>query len=132
MQSVYRACCHVWNKDGTHQSFRGGAHVITEIYSVLGHKVSRATAYRYLEEEMRLWTAKDARAHLKRPDLAVLINSTRDADKEHELFTPSEEPMGRPGDFPHEWYPELTARCEKLQKLLGFGPHIVAAFATMI
>lgn len=132
VQRIYRALCHIWAKDGSHAGWHDGMEVRQRILQVLEHRVGRATAYRYLKEEKELFSKGDARAVRERFDMAELINATRSEDKERALLMPEEEPAGRPYQFQPAWYPALVERCNKLQKLLGFGPYVVQAFATLV
>jgi hypothetical protein len=132
VQRIYRALCHIWAKDGSHAGWHDGMEVRQRILQVLEHRVGRATAYRYLKEEKELFSKGDARAVRERFDMAELINATRSEDKERAQLMPEEEPAGRPYQFQPAWYPALVERCNKLQKLLGFGPYVVQAFATLL
>ena len=132
VQRIYRSLCHKWAANGSHAGWRDGEEVQQLILQKLDHQVSRATAFRYLAKEKELWNKGDACALLERVDLVDLINATRSEDKERTLLMPKEEPMGRPHEFQPTWYPALAERCNKLQKLLGFGPHVVQAFAILV
>ena len=136
VQYIYRALAHQWDKDGNHMGWYGGDVLAKRIHDQLGHVIGRATAFRYREVEKELYEKKNGGIR-KKPDFVQLINSVVTADKESKVLTPEEEPdkghfKGRPVEFQPEWYPMLAKRCEDLQKLLGFGPHIVQAFASVV
>ena len=134
---IYRGLCHVWSKDKKHLGFYTGQEVQAKIEAAFGHKVGVATVYRYQREEKELYASNDASAVRKPLDIVALINKTRDEKKEYEFLTMRTEPdkgmlHGSRAEFPPSWYPALQSRCKKLQKLLGFGPHIVQAFANLL
>jgi len=129
---IYRSLCHKWDVRGGHAGWYTRDEVRTKILNDLGHKVAPSTASRYLAMEKELYAKNDPSAVMKKPNLVELINLTRSEEKELKVLMITDEPRGRPHEFPPEWYPLLSERCSKMQKLLGFGPHIVQAFANLL
>jgi hypothetical protein len=103
--------------------------------SLLGRKVSRATAFRYLAREKELYGA--GKGFQTRPDLAALLSSVKLEEKQLKELLVEEEPeqqdsLGSPFTFQPAWYPELKLRCESIKRVMGFGPNVVAAFASAV
>jgi hypothetical protein len=129
---IYRSLCHKWDVRGGHAGWHTRDEVGTKILNDLGHKVAPSTASRYLAKEKELYAKNDPSAVMKKPNLVELINLTRSEEKELKVLMITDEPRGRPHEFPPEWYPLLSKRCSQMQKLLGFGSHIVQAFANLL
>jgi hypothetical protein len=59
LRTLFRAWLHVWAADGSHMGWRDIPDWLQTVKAMLGHTVSRAAAYRYLQRERGLYRASE-------------------------------------------------------------------------
>jgi hypothetical protein len=143
---VLRSWFHLWAKDGSHCGWRDVNDWQEQVDTFLGHRVPRATAYRYRKREMDLfarkpgvWTRLGEQAVTSKPDVVSLMAEI-DRDKEKQAVKAamgdgSAEPDLAPNPrikFLSSWYAELEAAARELSSVVGFGPTIVQSLAADI
>jgi hypothetical protein len=135
MRAILIGNLHVWDKKGNHMGWRTPTEFSKHMSDFVGYSIPKQTASNWLKKERKLY--EDGQGMRCQGDLKQMQRETELAREEMKQLREGKEPaclhQGRPFTFLPAWYDELAKKCtDILDDVMGFGPHMVGAFATEI
>jgi len=131
-QLLLRSLVHMWNKDGSHSSFKTINDFRNCVLDILNVSIPPSTVGRYHKAEVDAYAA--GKGLRKKPNVLAAVLSEYKESKEF-VEKLGVEPAAVPGTaykFLPEWYEELKEASVELFDLVGFGGPTVQGLAAAV